>query len=536
MIRMHSIWVAQRIPLRDVYRKATAMPFRHILAVIRPYALVSRPFIKSKDFRVKSTVLPEARSPQQGRCYVTTSENKVEHTPVVVQKPNQKAQVSVDELVPKIVPALFIDALKNGTTSWDIVISRSLMIVLYNVLHPRRQKIPEVFPASLANLRFRDVALSLVQVDGHHRLFATVNYHYRWKSTSVKIMERTGPEQNAIDPLKLLLIYALRVGIVKSTSVYECYSEAKSRHDKSIVWEHPDWPVLPAWNRTSTAILADTSFKNQRRLGTSFALAMRSAGLVNLWPDAFLNHRVSRTRHPDLPYSPDANSTYSNSPDLMLEGEAFVQRFASINVVRAQGDNHTMVRGGSREMPTPFMFCCTNAQFGCEYTSRTLHRTVEHSRLCKITDEEAKAMPYCCSVCNTRFHTKESLYTHRWRKHNKVWVPRRCDNCDSPRIFATDGAYYNHMVNYHDSWKPTQCPVNNCDRRTYYKRPKSLFMHLKRCHWRLPVGESAEILKRLRAKQRMIPEDGCLSREESGLDIDTYTQPSYRRKEDREAI
>lgn len=178
-MRMHSVWVSRQKPLRNVYRNATALPSRHTLSVIRLYALVSRPFAKYKASHVKSIYSPGNLSPQYDRCYVTTAENKVEHTSAVVQKPSQKVLASVNELVPIIVPALFIDAIKNGTTNWDLVIARSLMIVLYNVLHPRRQSIPEEFPPSILNLRFQDVALRVIQVDGVRRLFAKINYNYK---------------------------------------------------------------------------------------------------------------------------------------------------------------------------------------------------------------------------------------------------------------------------------------------------------------------------------------------------------------------
>lgn len=349
----------------------------------------------------------------------------------------------------------------------------------------------------------------------------------------MEIKERSTPEQNATDPLKLLLIYALRFGIVNSKSVQECYSEAGSRQDKAVVWEHPDWPVVSAWGRSHRLVLADKGLKRSNKLGTSFALAMRSAGLMNLWPDTYVNrHRLARTR--GLVQDLGVGSVQSTSPELNIEGDEFMQTFASINVVRAPNDTHMMVHGGSRDTPTPFMFHCENTQFGCEYTSRNPYSMVEHRRICRITSREAEqqlpryhaARPYCCSVCNTRYRYKKSLYSHWWRNHQE-WTPRKCGICDCSRIFATYGQYHVHVAYHHGSWKPTQCPVNNCDKSTYYQNQKVLSLHLRRRHWKLPIGEQVGIIRRLRAKHGTIPEDGWLSREESGLDIDTYTQPLY---------
>lgn len=59
----------------------------------------------------------------------------------------------------------------------------------------------------------------------------------------------TNPAENAVDPIKLLLIHALRTGAVASTSYEQLVGMTLRRLDKMVQWVFPDRPVLPQFTR-----------------------------------------------------------------------------------------------------------------------------------------------------------------------------------------------------------------------------------------------------------------------------------------------
>jgi hypothetical protein len=65
----------------------------------------------------------------------------------------------------------------------------------------------------------------------------------------------TDREDNAVCPIKWLLIHASRNGCADGTSIEEILQKAFERKDKSVVWPHPEWPVLPSF--TASACFLD---------------------------------------------------------------------------------------------------------------------------------------------------------------------------------------------------------------------------------------------------------------------------------------
>jgi hypothetical protein len=49
-----------------------------------------------------------------------------------------------------------------------------------------------------------------------------------------------------MDPVKWVLILALRMGAVDSKSIEDLVATTKQRRDKTVVWSEPNLPILPA--------------------------------------------------------------------------------------------------------------------------------------------------------------------------------------------------------------------------------------------------------------------------------------------------
>jgi len=91
----------------------------------------------------------------------------------------------VHELIPIILPAYFNHAMQNGTTSWDAVITRSLIVLLYALISGSRE-IPGNNPGFIHRLSFEDVTLFLAERDGREILTANIRYRKSAKSRLVQ--------------------------------------------------------------------------------------------------------------------------------------------------------------------------------------------------------------------------------------------------------------------------------------------------------------------------------------------------------------
>ena len=65
-------------------------------------------------------------------------------------------------------------------------------------------------------------------------------------SRKTVVYATTDPDGNTACPVHLLIILAMRVGAVSSVTLDHLLEMARSRNDRTVQWQHPEWPVLAA--------------------------------------------------------------------------------------------------------------------------------------------------------------------------------------------------------------------------------------------------------------------------------------------------
>jgi len=85
---------------------------------------------------------------------------------------------------------------------------------------------------------------------------------------------------NSVCPIKLLLILALRLGNLSAKTIDEVLLDTQSRHDKTVVWKHPERPVFCAVASGGTALYLDKPAGNHQ-LAQTLATVGPIAGFLN---------------------------------------------------------------------------------------------------------------------------------------------------------------------------------------------------------------------------------------------------------------
>jgi hypothetical protein len=63
------------------------------------------------------------------------------------------------------------------------------------------------------------------------------------------------PDVNCLCVVKLLLIHALRIEAVDSSTIQDLLTKTRNRRDKTVQWALPDYPVLPAFDYIGRGII-----------------------------------------------------------------------------------------------------------------------------------------------------------------------------------------------------------------------------------------------------------------------------------------
>ncbi|KAK9234527.1 hypothetical protein V1525DRAFT_412862 [Lipomyces kononenkoae] len=158
-------------------------------------------------------------------------------------------------LVRKLALGLFTDALTNGTINWDLVLAKTLSIVLTASLATRTGDITkgQFDEHQLPFLCYKDITLKLIKGDDLTNLVAKVVIRnekgHKGDGTNREVTLKTLKDDNIICPIKLLLTLALRLGNVHARTIDEVLHLAAQRSDKSIDWAYPQRPVLCAFGK-----------------------------------------------------------------------------------------------------------------------------------------------------------------------------------------------------------------------------------------------------------------------------------------------
>jgi hypothetical protein len=163
-----------------------------------------------------------------------------------------------------------------------------------------------------------------------------------------------------------------------------------------------------------------------------------------------------------------------------LEGNAFVSKFAAINIYLA-GQSHRAaaleqhpLTTNSRDEPTLFMHTCSK----CPNTTHSRTMLERHERSCQAeegTDSQAAndANRFPCTVdgYESFFSSLRSLKQHLDNLHGG---PRVCMDCEGKPVFASENQFRVHCQKEHpgDTFKePEQCPlIDECQVKKQYTR------------------------------------------------------------------
>jgi len=117
----------------------------------------------------------------------------------------------------------------------------------------------------------------------------------------VLLEELPGASTNTICPLRLLLVYALRVGAVAATSYDALLDEVRGRRDGRLPWAHPEWPVVCFRSGNGGHLVPDVSVSILQLNDTIRALAGQ-AGII----ESLSSHDLRRGAAKDLSQLPEA--------------------------------------------------------------------------------------------------------------------------------------------------------------------------------------------------------------------------------------
>ena len=193
----------------------------------------------------------------------------------------------------------------------------------------------------------------------------------------------------------------------------------------------------------------------------------------------------------------NALQSFDESNPVHSPAEGFIEYFSRINIIRnqeagAMGETtfekeaHRFVPiGNSRDIPTRFIYRCSNRNWGCQYICYYRSRIEDHIRKCKISESNPdKSATFKCRKpgCDREFKTLGGRKSHE-QAHN--FERRQCDICEDDKWYSSMRQWNHHIsVHHNDEWdSSTTCGVPNCPRgETPFSTRQSYQEHLRVTH------------------------------------------------------
>jgi hypothetical protein len=181
----------------------------------------------------------------------------------ITKEPTREAQWVTTQLVSHLTRSLLVEAIRYGVTDWSIVIQKCLGLALQSALSSRVGDVavsryyedneciayqhvllkvmhgPQTLPSDvplLDRVRF-EAKVTLKYTKGKKRDPS--------RNHVVALSSLDDVEFNVVDPLKLLLVHALRQDAVQgATTAEQAAQQALARRDNLIAWKYPERPIL----------------------------------------------------------------------------------------------------------------------------------------------------------------------------------------------------------------------------------------------------------------------------------------------------
>lgn len=204
-------------------------------------------------------------------------------------------------LVLHLSTAIVKDAIPHGTYDWTVTISKALSIVVQAALAARAGDITVSRHVSTdCCLRYKHITIRVLEDDDYNVTFdgKIVLAHNKKNKEDPKMNvvltldSLNHPQHNLIDPLKLILVMALRTGCALTTAI----DDAKARRDGIIEWQFPDRPLLCRYTKMKHQVEEPAGVQQLLLTLNNAAKAARSAPQFN---EAFAHpgHSYASTAH-----------------------------------------------------------------------------------------------------------------------------------------------------------------------------------------------------------------------------------------------
>ncbi|KAK5703447.1 hypothetical protein LTR17_022089 [Elasticomyces elasticus] len=191
----------------------------------------------------------------------------------------------------RMVRAYLTNAIEKGTLSWDITISRCLGVTLVAALGCRAGDVARSgYYKGLEYLRYEHIELTLVDLDPSvestptianvQAIFTLLYTKGKKNQPGEAVRKYLSPlldeDSLHVCPIHLLLIHALRNGLVVGTNLKEVLANAAHRSDHTIVWTYPSRPVMTLFADLPSRCQLDVAAPTGQLLQT-----MKELGLVS---------------------------------------------------------------------------------------------------------------------------------------------------------------------------------------------------------------------------------------------------------------
>ncbi|KAG4428859.1 hypothetical protein IFR05_015662 [Cadophora sp. M221] len=282
--------------------------------------------------------------------------------------PQREAQWVGISLVKRMIVAVAEEAIESRTRSWDVTITKILSIILLGALGARCGDLTlSTGYKNVEYLQWKHIQIKL-RPGTEHKLTMRITLRYQKEEKNdpssnrvVDIDELDLAQDNALCPVKWLLIHALRHGLVQSQSFEDLVYRASRRLDGTVVWTYPEYPVLTSLRKGGVFLqLSKPALSDQLRNTVKYAGLV--AGLLAL----ITPHDLRRGCFQDMVRTATGPATsLTDVADIMGHSRSTLQEGTSKKYTNGFQDPRTLEKRirGATETPGAFDLMTTDIAF-----------------------------------------------------------------------------------------------------------------------------------------------------------------------------
>lgn len=201
------------------------------------------------------------------------------HPGIITKDLTRDRQWASARLVLTMIKAFINNKLVQGSRDWSVVMSKALSLAMMVALVSRAGDITKSsYAPQHCFMKYSDIVLKIVRGESLDNVKFEASIIIRYAKAhkddgaaneTITCDSLDDPTHNCIDPIKLLIIMALRTGNIKgASSLKDMVRSTLSRLDRTVQWAYPDRPVLAAFTGHGTLAVqkAASTFQLLRNL------------------------------------------------------------------------------------------------------------------------------------------------------------------------------------------------------------------------------------------------------------------------------